>query len=472
MRINRLIATTASLALLAVGTLTSAPAMAEDNTGLSQNEADALLAVVDATTPAELRAASRDAALPEGTAEHARDAASTLPAGTDLSAEGVVESAVDYDAIVRNAIRNAIDGTQYQCEDTALSEYSTALILGPLYGFDLEGATDEEVEQYFTQAFALLFYTLLGGLDGATYDLLFNANDPRFSRFGTGNVNQTADLQRTFFELKNFWNVDGRSIRLEPLKNTVILSTNLDDRTRWGKGAIASVAPDNIPVTDNPDTIQLYRSYADGLAGLQANVPWMEASNPVYTFNAFAYDPPYDPAGDPPAFGKFGKIMAYGDGLLTGQAEFGLIDVGPEAVLGHEYGHQIQYANKVFGGEDTPESTRRTELMADAYGAYFAAHEEGLALNGRRLSQVVRSFEEVGDCGFDSPGHHGTPLQRQKSAIWGVELAQDAPCVTPKGKATATLANGDCRLGVQIIATKQLQREFDVALPGIVAPDA
>ncbi|WP_340539342.1 hypothetical protein [Nocardioides sp. GXZ039] len=468
MRINRLIATTASLALLAVGTLTSAPAMAEDNTGLSQNEADAVLALVDATTPAELRAASRDAALPDETAQLAREVATLLPAGTDLTAEGPVESAVDYDAVVRNAIRSAIDGTQYQCEGTALSEYSTSLLMGPLGDFDIESATQEELEAHINQIFTLLFYTILGGLDGATYDLLFNANDPRFSRFGAGDVNQTADLQRSFFELKNFWDINARNIRLEPLKSTVILSSNLDDRTRWGKGAIASITPENIPATDTPEHLELYRGWADTLAAFQEDLPWMDASNPIYTFNAFAFDP----AGESPAFSKFGKIIAYGDGLLTGQAEFGLIDVGPEAVLGHEYGHQVQYSNKVFGTASTPEATRRTELMADAYGAYFAAHKEGLALNGRRLSQVVRSFEEVGDCGFDSPGHHGTPLQRQKSAIWGVELAQDAPCVTPKGKATATLANGDCRLGVQIIATKQLQREFDVALPGIVAPDA
>ena len=59
--------------------------------------------------------------------------------------------------------------------------------------------------------------------------------------------------------------------------------------------------------------------------------------------------------------------------------------------------------------------------MADAFGSYFATHARGLALNAKRVLQAEQTSFEVGDCQFADPGHHGTPLQRLRSATWGVE---------------------------------------------------
>ena len=78
------------------------------------------------------------------------------------------------------------------------------------------------------------------------------------------------------------------------------------------------------------------------------------------------------------------------------------------------------------GPTDPAEATRRTELMADSMASYFATHKRGLALNSKRVADALLSFYTVGDCSFASPGHHGTPLQRQRAADWGADLAAAA----------------------------------------------
>ncbi len=93
--------------------------------------------------------------------------------------------------------------------------------------------------------------------------------------------------------------------------------------------------------------------------------------------------------------------------------------------MAHEFGHHVQYELGVFdtGPTDPAEATRRTELMADAMASYFGTHKKGLALNSKRVADALLSFYTVGDCYFDDPGHHGTPLQRQRAADWGSGLA-------------------------------------------------
>lgn len=470
-----LVASVAALATLAVGGLAQAPAAlaagtdADNPTGLTSTEKDALLAVLDADNSRQLKQAVTSQALPDAVAAQGRDLAASVPGGLVLSDEAGLEHATGTREIARAALRRAIDPTQYQCEETPLVDYVTPYLMGPLADFDQENATPEELERYIEQVLTLLVFVQIGFTDGPTYDLLMNASDPRFARFGTGDINETPDISRVHFELKNFWDVNGRSIRLEPLKSTVVSSRADTDVVRWGKAVLLLADPASVPDVDTPENVTSYRYLGNLLHDWVDNdLPWLDGTNPVYTLNAFAFDP----AGERPLLARTGKMMAYGDGMLAAQQEFGLLDVGPEAVMGHEYGHQVQYANKSFGTEQTPEATRRTELMADAYGSYFTAHAEGMALGSRKLGEVVEMFELTGDCGFDSPGHHGTPLQRQRAAVWGVELAQDAPCAKPSGKSSVTKRNGACRNGRQVAATKELVKKFDAALPELVAPDA
>ena len=103
-----------------------------------------------------------------------------------------------------------------------------------------------------------------------------------------------------------------------------------------------------------------------------------------------------------------------------------IADVGPRAVLGHEFGHHT----------------------------YFTTHSRGLALHAKRVLQGERTFYEVGDCSFDSPGHHGTPNQRLRAAQWGADLAASAH-----------------KQG-HILPSLTVANRFDAALPALVAPDA
>ena len=47
------------------------------------------------------------------------------------------------------------------------------------------------------------------------------------------------------------------------------------------------------------------------------------------------------------------------------------------------------------------------------------------------MHKAEQAFYQVGDCSFDSNGHHGTPNQRLKASIWGAELAAQAASPFP-----------------------------------------
>jgi hypothetical protein len=89
--------------------------------------------------------------------------------------------------------------------------------------------------------------------------------------------------------------------------------------------------------------------------------------------------------------------------------------------------------------------------MADALAAYYGVHKRGLALNKKRVVDTLLSFAAVGDCQFASPGHHGTPLQRERAAEWGAALAQAAQ---PKS---------------MVLPAEDVIELFDAALPGIIS---
>ncbi|UOQ68724.1 hypothetical protein [Hymenobacter volaticus] len=64
--------------------------------------------------------------------------------------------------------------------------------------------------------------------------------------------------------------------------------------------------------------------------------------------------------------------------------------------------------------------------MADAYSAYYLSHARGAAMQWKRVQQFLQVFVNIGDCAFNSTGHHGTPTQRLAAAQWGYELANNA----------------------------------------------
>jgi len=172
--------------------------------------------------------------------------------------------------------------------------------------------------------------------------------------------------------------------------------------------------------------------------------------NPLWTLNAYAFSG--EDETDPELRALPDKLV-FGDGILEAYDAIGLGDVGPRVIMAHEFAHHVQFELGVFdtGPSDPAEATRRTELMADAMAAYYGVHKKGLALNKKRVVDAVLSFYTVGDCQFTSPGHHGTPLQRQRAATWGADLAAAAQ---PKS---------------YVLPAERFVELFDAALPRIVS---
>lgn len=132
-------------------------------------------------------------------------------------------------------------------------------------------------------------------------------------------------------------------------------------------------------------------------------------------------------------FATFDRKIVIGDGIVTILAETGLDPkVVWSGILAHEWGHQMQFLNfdswayPLLAFDNTPESTRMTELEADFLTGYYLTHKRGATYNWKRVEDVLSSFFNIGDCGFTSSGHHGTPLQRMEAARLGYELANSA----------------------------------------------
>lgn len=245
-------------------------------------------------------------------------------------------------------------------------------------------------------------------------------------------------MNREMTSLERFWDIP-TDIQLIPMHGDM-----LSDRDRVVRGyevvygmptAIAELYADIVEVV------------IDNVAGLRGG------DHPALTFNAFAFDPQGDPV-----LTEMGvtKRIVIGDGILEGTDGIGLDDkAAPLGILAHEYGHQVQYAKGLFESPLTgPEATRRTELMADAFGTYQTVHARGTALNSARTLDVMQSFYSVGDCSFSSDGHHGTPNQRLRASQWAVDLVKSQ-------------SNQGHKLG-----SLEMSELFDAQLPTLVAPDA
>ncbi len=124
-----------------------------------------------------------------------------------------------------------------------------------------------------------------------------------------------------------------------------------------------------------------------------------------------------------------------GDGILDGYKAIGFDDVALQAIFAHEFGHHIQFQRGYFdelppganpATVDDAELTRYTELMADAFSAYYLTHSRGASMNRKRVAQFLQVFFQIGDCAFTNAGHHGTPIQRMRAATFGFNVADQA----------------------------------------------
>jgi hypothetical protein len=342
--------------------------------------------------------------------------------GLDRGRLKLPSSAWMTDQHFADAARRAIDPGDFVCDP------STPVIdwfLGEVNEF----ATEEP------QIFDLLFNQLLADLVPTFDALLFETEDtPQF--FGY-NGEYTHVLQKTERDVKRFWDIFSDDIQLIGMHGTMLL--DVERVAAVYESFIFGVPPD-----DAAFFASLIRN-----AVLQSEV--LDGGNhPLFSFNAFAFSTDALPVPD--------KIVM-GDGVLVGYEAVGFGDVAPQAIYAHEFGHHIQFENDYFNDPlatagDPPEQTRYTELMADAFGAYYLTHKRGAALNRKRVAQFLQVFFQIGDCAFTNPGHHGTPNQRMAAAQLGFAVADAAQ-----------------KQG-HILTSDQFHDLFVAAYPDLVAPDA
>jgi hypothetical protein len=272
-----------------------------------------------------------------------------------------------------------------------------------------------------------------------TYEALIFQTKSMPQYFGyTGEYNQR--MTKTERDVKRFWDIYSADIQVVAMHGPVLLN----------EARVVPTYKSNI-FLGLPDAVARLWASQDR-AALLASQHFNRGNHPFFSFNAFALSAP--------ELGLPDKIVM-GDGILEGYKAIGFDDVALPAVFAHEFGHHIQYERGYFNdpivvdpATDDAEDTRYTELMADAFSAYYLTHSRGASMNKKRVEQFLQVFFQIGDCAFDNPGHHGTPAQRMRSARFGFDVADQAK---KQGR---------------ILTADQFHALFVAKYPGLVAPDA
>lgn len=320
------------------------------------------------------------------------DADNLLRNQESLIQNGVIEE------VNQDVIQRAIDPDQYECDidNSDLTNYFNSII----------------------PSISLFEFLYLDGFSNTLleYTIISKSHDRKEQVYGIDGE-FTNDINRTFKDLKRFWDIPSDKIELAAFKSTDIYRDDYKEHLML-VGATEEEAQ---------QIIDLYDS-------LYNKDKFWDLTHPLFSFNAFAFRGATInlPDGQQLVLNPF---IGMGDGILESYDAIGLGDVAPQAILAHEYAHQIQYANGYFptvtDPANQPEATRYTELMADAYAAYYLTHKRGATMNKKRVRQFLKVFYNIGDCQFDSGSHHGTLKQRMAAAEFGFQVADDA---LPKGK--------------------------------------
>lgn len=317
-----------------------------------------------------------------------------------------------------DAVERAVPPSE--CGDTLLDGYVTDVLLG---------MTAEQLDFTFAHLDTLLSVP--------TYDALFFGapGDPDYAL-----ESHARQIKNTFRDLRRFWDIQSGDIQLMAMHGDVLLDADRIAATLTAMVASGEAAP--MSAEDIEEEAQTVATF------MQSQGDFFD--NPLWTLNAYAFT---GEGESDPVIAALPDKLVMGDGILEAYDAIGLGDVGPRVIMGHEFAHHVQFELGVFdtGPTDEAEATRRTELMADAMATYHATHKKGLALNRKRVADALLSFYTVGDCAFDDPGHHGTPLQRERAADWGADLAAAA------------------RPRSLVLDPAEVIARFDAALPGIIS---
>lgn len=251
----------------------------------------------------------------------------------------------------------------------------------------------------------LLLASVGGQLVTIDAALFGSSSDPAYAL-----TSHRQTLTKTYARDVGFWDPDIRDVDLLAMHGSMLV-----DRAR----VMRLLTELGGPPPDNADEI------VDAIVDYFAGPAMRGGELPLITFNAFAMPGSDAMPGVPAAPPK----VVIGDGILAAYDALGLGDVAPQATLSHEMAHQVQFDLGMFAGPepaDPAAATRRTELHADASAAYLLSHPRGLSMQRKRVQAFERVFFDVGDCLFDNPGHHGTPIQRAAAADWGYRMQESA----------------------------------------------
>ncbi|MEU7588301.1 hypothetical protein AB0A95_18655 [Micromonospora sp. NPDC049230] len=319
----------------------------------------------------------------------------------------------------KTPVASIIDPGDYECGETSFDGWVASLLTG------WSPAQKEGLRTILQYDVPLL-------------DAAYYAEPERKRSFGL-HGEYTSELRRTFTELRGFWDIRSKGIELVPMHGSTLLDPARSARAlQAGYGVSAEIAAEA----------------AAALKELADQDVYDHGNFPLFTTNAVSLVPGEGEV--PPPGAQLSKRIVVGDGLLTGARAIGFGDVAPATLLAHEFGHQIQEADGLGAvPANTPEATRRWELMADGLGGYFLGHNRGKNLSWKRIRDAVKFTAASGDCSFDVVGHHGTPNQRGHAAEWGAKLAQKATWPHQR-----------------VLPSKRVTELFDRKLPALVAPDA
>lgn len=315
-----------------------------------------------------------------------------------MAGEDVKEELVDYamthsksldltivdDEYYNNLALSIIDDNLYECDPSNIP-------FNNYVGSTVEGWTGAEWFVYYV-------YDWYSQLDAIYFK---DPNDRQ--KYGV-NGEYSNKLNSAFKDLKRFWDIYSDDIGMVAMKGETF--SNYDVMLA-------------IEVALYPDqTLEESMGWVDLVMSITAGDLYWNNTHPLLSFNAFALSTP-DPI--------IKDRIVMGDGIMDAYTAIGMDDVAPQAILAHEFGHHIQFENGYFDeSRGTAEGTRRTELMADAYAAYYLTHKRGATMNWWRVQQFLEVFYNIGDCQFDSSNHHGTYNQRLAAAQWGYDLANNS----------------------------------------------
>ncbi|WP_299823072.1 hypothetical protein [uncultured Pontibacter sp.] len=185
----------------------------------------------------------------------------------------------------------------------------------------------------------------------------------------------------------------------------------------------------NATLNDRDKIANTLYNYFNGIPSLAFAYQYADM---LLMYNAALATLPESPFFSADGFATSADVIVIGDGLVKMVSEAGVeADIVWTGILAHEWAHQIQFDNFTAwypngAADNAPEATRYTELEADFMAAYYMTHKRGATYNWKRVEQFFTLFFQIGDCGFTSSGHHGTPLQRMAAARLGYELANQA----------------------------------------------